>query len=111
MPNAQLDQFMHALIWKAVPPIILVGIGALLLRELLQWIERRSIRAVRSSRNQKRNEQNQEQATMNVTGDCAPLCPSCNGAMIRRRVRRGSQIGKEFWGCFGYPRCRGTRAI
>jgi hypothetical protein len=97
MPNAPLDQFMNALIW-----IILCGIGLLLLRELLHWIERR---------NQKRTDQDQKHVTMNVTSDIAPRCPSCNGAMIRRRARRGSQMGKEFWGCFAYPRCRGTRAI
>lgn len=111
MPNAQLDQFMHAMFWKGVPAIILAGIAVLVLRELLQWIDRRSIRAVRFPRNPKRNDRDQKQATMNLMGDTAPLCPSCNGAMIRRRARRGSQIGKEFWGCFGYPRCRGTRAI
>ena len=38
MPNAQLDQFIHALMWKAVPVIILCGGGAMLLRELLQMV-------------------------------------------------------------------------
>jgi hypothetical protein len=42
MPNPQIDQFMHALMGKAVPPIILAGIGALLLRESLQWLKRKA---------------------------------------------------------------------
>ena len=41
MPNPQLDQFIHALMWKAGSTIILCGIAALLLREFLNWIERR----------------------------------------------------------------------
>ena len=72
MPNAQLDQFMHVMIWQAIATIILATIGGLLLRELLQWIDRRSIRAVRSWRNQRRNDHDREQATLNVTGDIAP---------------------------------------
>ena len=47
MPNAQLDQFIHAPTWK-VPVIILSGGGAILLRELLQWLERVAVRAGRS---------------------------------------------------------------
>jgi len=50
MPNPQLDQFMNALIWKAVPPIILCSVGALLLREFLRWLERKATRAGRSRR-------------------------------------------------------------
>lgn len=41
----------------------------------------------------------------------APRCPSCNGLMVKRTARRGASVGSEFWGCFGYPRCRGTRSI
>jgi hypothetical protein len=50
MPNPQLDQFMQALMWKAVPPIILASIGALLLRESLRWLERKTTRVGRSPR-------------------------------------------------------------
>src|SRR5205823_7681626 len=48
IPNAQLDQFIHALMWKVVPVIILCGGGAILLRELLQWLERAAVRTARS---------------------------------------------------------------
>jgi four helix bundle suffix protein len=34
----------------------------------------------------------------------APACPNCGKAMKRRKGARG-----EFWGCTGYPGCRGTR--
>lgn len=40
------------------------------------------------------------------TGDLAPACPTCTRAMVRRRNRRS---GEQFWGCSGYPDCKGTR--
>lgn len=40
-----------------------------------------------------------------------PPCPQCGSEMVRRTARRGSRAGEEFWGCFRYPRCRGTRPI
>jgi hypothetical protein len=48
MANPQLDQFMQALIWKAVAPIILISIAGVLLREFLQWLERKATQAGRS---------------------------------------------------------------
>jgi restriction system protein len=39
----------------------------------------------------------------------APLCPACNSKMVIRVARRGSNQGSKFWGCPGYPNCRGTR--
>ena len=38
-----------------------------------------------------------------------PRCPLCARPMARRRASRGSSAGQEFWGCTGYPNCRGTR--
>jgi hypothetical protein len=52
MPNAQLDQFIHALEMKAVPPLVLAVLGAALLGFALKWIESR---LVRMFRNKKRN--------------------------------------------------------
>jgi restriction system protein len=36
-------------------------------------------------------------------------CPVCRGAMVRRTAKRGPSAGRAFWGCGGYPACRGTR--
>lgn len=36
----------------------------------------------------------------------APACPRCGQTMRRRRSDRG-----DFWGCSGYPECKGTRSI
>lgn len=37
-------------------------------------------------------------------------CPRCGRAMIRRVAPKGSDAGKPFWGCSGFPDCRGTRS-
>lgn len=37
-----------------------------------------------------------------------PACPACGQAMVRRLARRGANAGQAFWGCTGYPGCRGT---
>jgi restriction system protein len=38
----------------------------------------------------------------------APACPNCAAVMVERTNRRSGQM---FWGCTGYPRCRGTVSI
>ncbi|MFH1804604.1 MAG: topoisomerase DNA-binding C4 zinc finger domain-containing protein [Pseudomonadota bacterium] len=45
----------------------------------------------------------------NIRPTGAPNCPSCGKPMVLRRAGRGRNIGKQFWGCTGYPNCRGTR--
>ena len=37
----------------------------------------------------------------------APQCPVCGRSMVRRTARRGSNSGSGFWGCSGYPACKG----
>jgi restriction system protein len=41
----------------------------------------------------------------------APSCPICAKTMLRRTAKRGPNSGNEFWGCSGYPSCKGTRPI
>ena len=40
-----------------------------------------------------------------------PLCPRCGKTMARRVAKQGASAGKPFWGCPGFPGCRGTRPI
>jgi restriction system protein len=40
-----------------------------------------------------------------------PACPACATPMVRRTAKRGGQAGSAFWGCTGYPTCKGTRPI
>ena len=41
----------------------------------------------------------------------APACPLCGKAMRRREARTGPHAGEPFWGCGGWPECRGLLPI
>jgi len=40
-----------------------------------------------------------------------PECPKCGSPMVKRRARRGGNVGGEFWGCSRFPKCRGIRQL
>ena len=40
----------------------------------------------------------------------APSCPNCGKPMRQRTARTGPHAGELFWGCTGYPECKGVRA-
>lgn len=40
-----------------------------------------------------------------------PACPLCSKPMVKRTAARGRTAGASFWGCSGYPACKGTRQI
>lgn len=50
-----------------------------------------------------------EKARLMLVANEAPECPRCSRAMVHRIAKRGRNKGGEFWGCPGFPRCRGTR--
>ncbi len=33
-------------------------------------------------------------------------CPRCGSEMVLRETKRGENIGKQFWGCSTFPKCR-----
>jgi restriction system protein len=37
-------------------------------------------------------------------------CPRCGKPMVQRTARQGPGAGQSFWGCSGFPDCKGTRA-
>lgn len=41
----------------------------------------------------------------------SPLCPKCNGAMVKRTSKKGKNAGNEFWGCLNFPKCKGVVSI
>ena len=43
--------------------------------------------------------------------EAAPVCPDCGKAMTRRQARSGKNAGKKFWGCTGFPDCKGVREM
>ena len=71
-----------------------------LLRQAKAGIERSPARPVVAS-----------SAQPSVVPTQASSCPLCSKPMARRTAKRGANAGGEFWGCTGYPACRGTRPI
>lgn len=43
--------------------------------------------------------------------DLIPACPQCGGATVLRTAKIGKNAGQQFWGCAGYPDCKGTSPI
>ena len=43
--------------------------------------------------------------------DKIPMCPLCGKHLALRTARKGSRAGSQFWGCTGYPECKGTRPL
>lgn len=41
----------------------------------------------------------------------SPSCPACGKPMRQRTAKTGPKTGRTFWGCTGYPDCRGTREM
>ena len=41
----------------------------------------------------------------------ALLCPDCGRPMHKRKAKTGQNAGQEFWGCTGYPECKGVRKV
>jgi four helix bundle suffix protein len=46
-----------------------------------------------------------------AAGRAAPACPDCGKPMRQRTPRTGPRAGRPFWGCPGYPACKGTREV
>jgi restriction system protein len=40
--------------------------------------------------------------------DRIPVCPRCGKPMVLRTARSGKNAGQQFWGCSGYPQCKGV---
>lgn len=40
-----------------------------------------------------------------------PVCPLCAKPMRLRTARKGPHAGSQFWGCSGYPDCKGARPV
>ena len=38
-----------------------------------------------------------------------PICPRCDSEMVLRTATKGNNVGRQFWGCSRYPKCRATK--
>lgn len=43
--------------------------------------------------------------------DGIPPCPNCGKPMALRTAQKGKSAGRQFWGCTGYPECKGIVEI
>jgi len=59
------------------------------------------------------SEEQQQALLKKITaGDyLTPSCPSCRIKMTQRITKKGKNIGKKFWGCINFPKCRNTLQI
>ena len=44
----------------------------------------------------------QRQENMIASG----ICPKCGGELVLRTAKRGQNVGKQFYGCSNFPKCR-----
>ena len=43
--------------------------------------------------------------------NAARQCPKCGSEMVLRTVKRGTNVGKRFWGCSAFPACRARQDV
>lgn len=53
------------------------------------------------------NEKNKGNEKREEKGESSLVCPQCGSIMVKRRAAKGNNAGNEFWGCSGFPKCRG----
>ncbi len=56
-------------------------------------------------------ERQRQGCTAELASSGAPTCRLCGKSMVLRTVRKGERAGTHFWGCSGYPECKGTRSV
>lgn len=49
-----------------------------------------------------------EPADPSNPSDRIPNCPNCGKPTVLRTAQKGKNAGKQFWGCSGYPDCKGV---
>jgi len=57
-----------------------------------------------AERERKRNETSRHP----TPAGAIPSCPQCGSPMVLRTARADKNEGQQFWGCTGYPECRGV---
>ncbi|MCX5733901.1 MAG: four helix bundle suffix domain-containing protein [candidate division NC10 bacterium] len=102
--------------------ICLIHQANYLLDRLIAGLESQFIQAggyserLAAARLEERRRQNQTDQTdptdrSDQSEKTAPTCPNCGRPMALRTARKGAQAGSQFWGCTGYPECKGTQRV
>ncbi|MBN1594883.1 four helix bundle protein [candidate division FCPU426 bacterium] len=55
-----------------------------------------------------RERRKKDQMDQSDPSDRIPNCPKCGQAMVLRTAKSGRNSGSQFWGCSGYPECKGA---
>ena len=53
-------------------------------------------------------ERRKDQTDRSDPTDRIPACPRCGKPMVLRTAKSGKNAGQQFWGCSGYPQCKGV---
>lgn len=56
-------------------------------------------------------ERNRSKGEKKSSADNIPSCPQCGKSMVLRTAQKGKSAGKQFWGCTGYPECKGLSEV
>jgi hypothetical protein len=76
-------------------------------RMAVSALQTREFAAARAERTAERTAEPRPIARAPALRMPGPECPSCGQSMKRRVASRSAQ-SKPYWGCSGFPRCRGT---
>jgi len=87
---------------------LLVRQAAALERGFISQGGRKQPTAARIAERQAQRHQSDLTHPSDPTDAKAPFCPRCGKPMALRTARTGKNAGRSFWGCTGYPDCRGT---
>lgn len=60
---------------------------------------------------QRRRDRSDRTDRTDQTDPRPPDCPQCGAPMALRTARAGKAPGSQFWGCTGYPECKGTAPL
>ena len=60
-----------------------------------------------AERSRKKKDQT-DQSDRSEPTDLIPNCPLCAKPMVLRTAKTGRNEGRQFWGCSGYPDCKGV---
>lgn len=58
-----------------------------------------------------RERRKRDQADPSDPTDRIPFCPQCGKSMVLRTAKTGRNAGHSFWGCSGYPQCKGVAEV
>jgi restriction system protein len=98
--------------------LCLINQASYLLRRQLTGLERDFLEhggfserlfAVRTQTRKSDRSDSSDKSDQSNNPQLSPTCPLCAKPMRLRTARQGSHKGSQFWGCSGYPDCRGAR--